>query len=306
MRLSSVRNSLHSCISESQQQDFIISTFLTRFFLEHTNKIKHIPAVFVCLSVCSPSSWVNVTRGEMEMHLLHETSCFRVERPHSAARSTIGLQRWTGSLPSGENGGSLWRDVRGTVKRRLNRTENKNLAEKMMLKMDVDQTSSPSLGQVCWWPSSVGGLLVPTQPGPKKKQILLFAPRACGAVPALFTRTGRWPLTYYLVLASLSLSQRDLHQQGLSGGLFYLHADCVVLLLCLTAFRRMSGVLWRFMETDINFLSLKPWDWFLYLSAQSANLKTYSKALEHWNYKKWINLLKKWEHSSIFLWSGIT
>lgn len=123
----------------------------------------------------------------------------------------------------------------------------------------LDQTSSPSLGQACWWPSSVGGVLVPTQLGPKKKQILLFAPRACGAVPALFTRTGRWPLTYYLVLASLSLSQRDLHQQGLSEGLFHLHTDCVVLLLCLTTLHRMSGVLWicfwkqqRFMENNIN------------------------------------------------------
>lgn len=108
----------------------------------------------------------------------------------------------------------------------------------------LNQTSSPSLGQVRWWPSSVGGVLVPTQLGPRKKQILLFAPRACGAVPALFTRTGRWPLTYYLVLASLSLSQRDLHQQGLSEVLFYRHTDCAVLPLCLTTFRRMSGVLW--------------------------------------------------------------
>lgn len=48
----------------------------------------------------------------------------------------IGLQCGTGSLPSGENGGSLWRDVQGMVKRRLNYTENKNLVEKMIKRED--------------------------------------------------------------------------------------------------------------------------------------------------------------------------
>lgn len=56
-----------------------------------------------------------------------------------------------------------------------------------------------------------------------KKQIFVFALRACGAIPALFTRTGWWPLTYYLVLAFLSLSQSDLHHEVLSLDLFYVH-----------------------------------------------------------------------------------
>lgn len=54
----------------------------------------------------------------------------------------IGLQCGTGSLLSGEKGGSLWRDVQSMLKRRLNYTENKNLAEKKMLKMlkmDVEE-----------------------------------------------------------------------------------------------------------------------------------------------------------------------
>lgn len=73
----------------------------------------------------------------------------------------------------------------------------------------ADQASSPSLGQVCWWQSSVGGVLVPTQLGPKKKQILLFAPRACGAVPALFLQGlggGPWPIILY---SPLCLSHKE-------------------------------------------------------------------------------------------------
>lgn len=84
--------------------------------------------------------------------------------------------------------------------------------------------------------SCLGGVLVPAPLpiGAQKKQIFVFALRACGAISALFTRTGRCPLAYYLVLAFLSLSQRDLHHQVLSVGLFYVHTDCIFLPLCLS------------------------------------------------------------------------
>lgn len=43
----------------------------------------------------------------------------------------------------------------------------------------------------------------------KKKQIFLFSPRACGPIPALFTRTGRWPLDLLsCTRLSVSLTKR--------------------------------------------------------------------------------------------------
>lgn len=73
--------------------------------------------------------------------------------------------------------------------------------------------------------SCLGGVLVPEllPMEAQKKQIFVFALRACGAILALFTRTGRCPLAYYLVLTFLSLSQRDLHKQVFFSGLV-LHA----------------------------------------------------------------------------------
>lgn len=251
--------------------------------------------------MCSPSSWVNAIRREMEMQLFARDFLF----------------------PCGEDTLCCWIDDWVTVRdwqtplrrdRRLFVEGCAGHGEKKVKRHWEQKSSGGDDGdEGKAWPNVLSqprpGVSAAEQrrrrpgsnsAGSQKKHILLFAPRACGAGPALFTRTGRWPLTYYLVLASLSLSQRELHQRGLSEGLFYLHTGCAVLPLCLTTFRGMSGVLW--ISTEIygkqhkNFVFKALRLFFRFnLSTQSAyccccccifQQKTDNATLEHWNYKK--------------------
>lgn len=96
-------------------------------------------------------------------------------------------------------------------------------------------------------PRWVSAPSAPLQPGPKRNRYSCLLPGHVDLSQPCLQGLGGGPLTYYLVLASLSLSQRDLHQRALSAGLFYIHSGCVGLLLCL-AFGTMRGVLSLFLK----------------------------------------------------------
>lgn len=188
----------------------------------------------------------------------------------------IGLQCGTGSLLSGENGGSLWQDELDTLKgkvepnrggekkkerkKRRRRREGgcinwrggapggegwQNNIHTRALRPSRSPLSPISSGRL--FVGCLGGVLVPT-PLPmdaQKKQIFVFALRAWGAIQALFTRAGRCPLTYHLVLAFLSLSQGDLHQQGSFCPASFTHTPTAYFSHCVWVYGYcMEGVLW--------------------------------------------------------------
>lgn len=102
----------------------------------------------------------------------------------------------------------------------------------------------------------VSALSAPLQTSPKRNRYSCLLRGHVDLSQPCLQGPGGGPLTYYLVLASLSLSQRDLHQRALSAGLFYIHSGCVGLLLCL-ACNTMQGVLLLWFKANPRFMKRK-------------------------------------------------
>lgn len=166
----------------------------------------------------------------IDLHLMHQTLCSFVDRnPLLCGWAVIGLQS---GLMSGRVA-LCWPCHDGI---NCEWTSDDELFREVVSRWLIKRPHSAPLSR---W---VSALRAPLQPGPKRNRYSCLLPGHVDLFRPCLQGLGGGPLTYYLVLASLSLEQRDLHQRTLSAGLFYIHSGCTGLLLC-RAFSTMQGVL---------------------------------------------------------------
>lgn len=185
----------------------------------------------------------------IEIHFVHQISCSPVYRTHCCLDGQLGCSaRLAGRTHEGKGGSALavsWRNKLWV-----------NIQRWICQRRGVEVWCGRLIRHSAPLPRWVSAPSAALQPGPKRNRYSCLLPGHVDLSQPCLQGLGGGPLTYYLVLASLSFSQRDLHQRALSAGLFYIHSGCVGLPLCL-AFSTMRGVLLLWLKAKRRFMKSK-------------------------------------------------